>query len=140
MLPRGLRNNNPGNIDYNPRTKWQGQVGIETDLPAGVKPRFAKFSSMEYGVRAIAKLLQTYSTKYKANTIEKIVSRYAPAHENKTDKYIENVSKWSGINPADKINTADAAVLQRLITAIIRQEIGTNISQETIRKGISLAT
>ncbi|RRW53224.1 structural protein P5, partial [Pseudomonas fulva] len=22
--PRGVRNNNPGNIDYNPRNAWQG--------------------------------------------------------------------------------------------------------------------
>ncbi|MFP3374343.1 structural protein P5, partial [Pseudomonas sp. SIMBA_068] len=23
--PRGVRNNNPGNIDFNPRNAWQGQ-------------------------------------------------------------------------------------------------------------------
>jgi hypothetical protein len=23
-IPRGIRNNNPGNIEYNPNTKWQG--------------------------------------------------------------------------------------------------------------------
>ncbi|MBD1602511.1 structural protein P5, partial [Pseudomonas sp. CA3A] len=26
---RGVRNNNPGNIDFNPRNNWQGQLGIE---------------------------------------------------------------------------------------------------------------
>lgn len=29
---RGERNNNPGNIDYNPRNKWKGLVGIETEV------------------------------------------------------------------------------------------------------------
>ena len=29
MTARGVRNNNPGNIDYNPRNAWQGQLGLE---------------------------------------------------------------------------------------------------------------
>lgn len=27
---RGIRNNNPGNIDYNKNNQWRGQIGIET--------------------------------------------------------------------------------------------------------------
>ncbi len=136
MLPRGLRNNNPGNIDFNPRNKWKGQIGIETDTP---NPRFAKFSSMEYGVRAIVKLLQTYAKKYNADTLPEILSRYAPSHENKTDKYIENVAKWSGISPDTKINPHETSILRKLIPAIIRQENGIGISQEIVEKGIVLA-
>ncbi|BDM23053.1 hypothetical protein KMS_R28100 [Pseudomonas sp. LRP2-20] len=29
--PRDVRNNNPGNIDFNPRNDWQGQIGKEPD-------------------------------------------------------------------------------------------------------------
>ncbi|WP_347147235.1 hypothetical protein [Proteus vulgaris] len=49
-IARGERNNNPGNIDYNPRNKWKGLVGIETGVP---NPRFCVFESPEYGIRAI---------------------------------------------------------------------------------------
>lgn len=139
MLPRGLRNNNPGNIDYNPRIKWQGQVGIETDLPSGIKPRFAKFSSMEYGVRAIVKLLQTYNKKHGLYTIEGIVNRYAPAHENKTDKYVENVSKWSGIAATARVDLSKKEDALKLIPAIIRQECGRTLDPGIVRRGIDLA-
>lgn len=145
MLPRGLRNNNPGNIDYNPRNSWRGQIGIETDLPEHIKPRFAKFSSMEFGVRAMVKLLQSYSkvidskTRTPIDTIAEIVSRYAPSNENKTDKYIENVSAWSGISPDQIIDPYSKADLIRLIPAIIRQENGRHIDQKVVEKGIDLA-
>lgn len=139
MLPRGLRNNNPGNIDYNPSNKWQGQVGIEDDLPEHIKPRFAKFKSMEYGVRAIVKLLQTYEQRYKADTVREIVSRYAPTNENKTDKYIENVCKWSGLTPDQKISAFSKQDLTRLVPAIIRQECGRGIADGTVQAGIDLA-
>lgn len=35
-IARGIRNNNPGNIDYNPRNQWQGQVGIVGKLLYGL--------------------------------------------------------------------------------------------------------
>ncbi|SFO05754.1 hypothetical protein [Xenorhabdus japonica] len=56
-MTRGIRNHNPGNIDHNSANKWQGQIGIET----GVKnPRFCRFESPEYGIRALMKLLTNY--------------------------------------------------------------------------------
>ncbi len=57
---RGIRNNNPGNIDYNPRNDWQGQLGYEQGV---TKPRFARFDSPENGIRALAKLLINYRGK-----------------------------------------------------------------------------
>ena len=36
--PRGVRNRNPGNIDYNPRNAWQGQFVLEA---GAAKPRRA---------------------------------------------------------------------------------------------------
>ncbi|WP_310740157.1 hypothetical protein [Arsenophonus apicola] len=29
---RGIRNNNPGNIDYNPVNKWQGQLPVDKSI------------------------------------------------------------------------------------------------------------
>ena len=54
--PRGLRNNNPGNIK---RTgdKWQGLVE-EEDATDSV---FFQFREMRWGIRAIARILRTYA-------------------------------------------------------------------------------
>ncbi|MDE9591255.1 structural protein, partial [Xenorhabdus bovienii] len=55
-MTRGLRNNNPGNIDHNPANKWQGQ--LPHDL--SIEKRFCRFESPEYGIRALIKLLINY--------------------------------------------------------------------------------
>ena len=54
---RGIRNNNPGNIDRN-ATKWQGMADKQDD------PRFIVFTSPQYGIRAMARVLLTYQSKY----------------------------------------------------------------------------
>src|SRR6185369_12230040 len=82
-LPRGVRNNNPGNIDYNPKNKWQGQTGIEEGVP---KPRFARFDRAENGIRAIVKILQTYR-KRGIKTPRQIAHTWAPPVENNTPAY-----------------------------------------------------
>ena len=52
-LPRGLRNNNPGNIRRS-KDKWQGLRAEQTD------PEFFQFEAMAYGYRALIKTLQNY--------------------------------------------------------------------------------
>ena len=60
---RGIRNNNPGNIDYNKNNQWRGQIGIET---SAINPRFAKFDNARKRIRALAKLLLNYQRLHKA--------------------------------------------------------------------------
>ncbi len=52
-MTRGIRNNNPGNIDHNPKNKWQGQLQHDPKI----EKRFCRFESPEYGIRALMKLL-----------------------------------------------------------------------------------
>ena len=52
-LPRGLRNNNPGNIRNSQRTDWQGEV----DESAKNDNSFEEFETIAYGYRALIKLL-----------------------------------------------------------------------------------
>jgi len=73
-LPRGIRNNNPGNIEWGER--WQGLDELRPDRD----PRFAQFISPEDGIRALAKTLQTYQKKHGISTIEGIISRLAPTN------------------------------------------------------------
>jgi hypothetical protein len=57
---RGIRNHNPGNIDYHSGNRWKGQLGMEEGCAC---PRFARFDCAENGIRALAKLLLNYGGK-----------------------------------------------------------------------------
>lgn len=86
----GIRNNNPLNIRRSSQ-KFINEQKSDND--------FKKFSSVVYGVRAAIKIIHTYYFNYRYNTIEKIISRWAPPMENSTKDYIDIVSKRSHILP-----------------------------------------
>lgn len=75
-LPRGVRNRNPGNIDFNPANHWVGQIGKEPGS------RFCLFDTPENGIRALRKLLHTYYNKHGLHTVASIIKRWAPEVEN----------------------------------------------------------
>lgn len=136
MSPRGIRNNNPGNIEYNENVKWQGLEGIEEHG----SPRFAKFKSPTYGIRAIAKLLITYQDKYGINTINGIIKRWAPSVENDTKAYIQHVSRVSGIAKNEHLDLHSFEDLSPIVQAIILHENGQQpYTEQQITKGLVLA-
>lgn len=112
-LPRGIRNNDPGNI-RDSSTRWLGED------PANKDKVFEDFLKPVYGIRAIAKILLNYERFYGLDTIRKLISRWAPANENNTEAYIRLVSSMSGIEADTKIRVADC--LERIIPGIIQQE------------------
>ena len=85
-LPRGLRNNNPGNLRRS-NDNWQGLAPEQTD------PQFFQFTAPEWGYRALIKTLQTYRRKHGLQTIAELISRWAPANENNTSAYIRSVCR-----------------------------------------------
>ena len=126
----GLRNNNPGNIRKG-TDKWLGAVGTDGT--------FVKFSTPEYGIRAMARNLKTYQTAHGCDTISKLIKRWAPHNENFTSKYIAFVSHKVGKKPIDKINLADKTELAKIIAAMIHFENGGNpYDDATIKKAIDL--
>lgn len=118
-LPRGLRNNNPGNIRKG--QPWQGRI-----VP-GSDPAFDQFISVQSGLRAMLSLLITYIYDYKLKTITGIISRYAPVSENHTDKYIKYVSEGLRVDPRASI-TWDKQKIIQLARLMVDIEIGTNNS------------
>lgn len=119
-LPRGVRNNNPGNIDYNEKNKWQGQLGIEEGVPL---PRFARFDTPQNGIRAIAKLLLNYHKKG-FTTVQAMINRWAPPTENNTDAYVKAVAHVVGVAPTEHIPQLSLYQLVQMTQAIIRHENG----------------
>jgi len=145
MTARGVRNNNPGNIDFNPRNDWVGQLGLEQGV---TKPRFARFDSPENGIRALGKLLINYRGKdgmpgvggKGIDTVLETVNRWAPANENNTQAYAAAVAKRLGVRPTDPINIKDPATLRGMVLSIIIHENGGNpYRAEVIDEGVRRA-
>ena len=126
--PRGIRNSNPGNIEYEEDNKWRGQIGSDG--------RFSIFDSPVNGIRAMARLINNYRDTYGINTIYGVISRWAPGAENNTTAYIASVSRYTGIDPLADIGDK----LDLLIAAIINHENGQQpYSQNLIDTAIQAA-
>ncbi|EJA4670049.1 lytic transglycosylase [Escherichia coli] len=119
--PRGIRNNNPGNIDY------RGQVGAELERPGG---RFARFNTAYDGLKAMATQLMRYfegkTTGRRLTSLTDIISTWAPGNENNTAAYIDQLSKMMGVSPNAMLNLKDPQVMASLMSGIIHHENGRN--------------
>jgi len=128
-LPRGYRNNNPGNIRLS-KSLWLGKVNLEQNTDGA----FEQFISMEYGLRAMMKLIIKYITKYGDEDIVGIICRYAPAKENDVDSYVDSVVEKTGFSPYDELKP-DKETIICLVKAMCIHENGLDkISQETFEK------
>lgn len=145
MTARGVRNNNPGNIDFNPRNAWQGQLGLEEGV---AKPRFARFDEAENGIRALGKLLINYRGKdgmpgvggKGIDTVLETINRWAPSNENDTKAYALAVAKRLGVRTTDPINIKDPTTLRVFVESIIIHENGGNpYKAEVIDEGVRRA-
>ena len=131
--PRGIRNNNPGNIEFKEKVNWQGTSDKKHD------GRFIVFETPEYGLRAMARTLRTYQRKHKLDTVRKIVGRWAPPSENDTNSYVESVARNTGVNPDQRLNLENDQELLPLMRAMIKHENGRNpYSNRQILQGIEM--
>ena len=144
MTARGLRNNNPGNIDYNSRNAWQGQLPPDPLI----EKRFARFDTPENGIRALAKLLLAYRGKDGMpgvgapgiDTIHETINRWAPSVENNTSAYVKAVAKAAGVGPVQSIDIREPRILTAVVTAIIAHENGSNpYASSVIAEGVRRA-
>lgn len=132
---RGIRNNNPGNIERTGET-WQGMAPDQPD------PRFIKFSEMRWGVRAAAKLFRNYQTRYNLRSVAQLINRWAPPVENDTGSYVNAVAARVGVDPYAPIDLTNRELAYKFLRAVFRHECGIAaeaIPESTIREGINLA-
>ena len=130
MLARGIRNCNPLNIRIG--NKWKGEVPNPTDKD------FEQFSCMHYGLRAGFILLRRYIERYHLDTIQEIISRWAPATENATREYVCRVSERVGISALEKISFSDRKTMVALVDAMILYECGTTIANDLIEDAYTI--
>jgi hypothetical protein len=117
-LPRGMRNNNPGNIRRS-NNAWIGKI----PFPQSTDSAFEQFTHYKWGTRAMIRLIRNYIGQ-NHNTIRKIITRYAPPNENNTTNYVNFIVNNTGINPDATISANDYNSLQLIIIAMAKMENG----------------
>src|ERR1700722_14087712 len=113
-LPRGMRNNNPLNLEYR-----EGQGAASSD------GRFGVYPTMDAGMQAAQRQLLSYQDNHGLNTVASIVNRWAPPSDNNnTSAYAATVAKTMGVGVNDQIDLHNPATLNSLSDAMARVENG----------------
>jgi hypothetical protein len=130
--PRGIRNNNPGNLIYT-NIKWNGKLPKSQNKDR----RFEMFIAPEYGIRAMIKDLKHDIEKGK-NTVPALISEYAPKHENNTAAYINAVCKDLRVSKTARL-LPTKKTLKLLVLSISKIENGGNyITNELFEKAYAM--
>lgn len=129
---RGIRNNNPGNLEFSKTNPWSGQTGDDG--------RFAKFETPEHGIRALGRNLLSYQ-RQGIDTVNDIINRWAPPDDNNnTSAYIEAVCAQLGVTPDQPLDASNPDTLKALCAAIIHHENGSQpYSDQQLSTGVSAA-
>jgi hypothetical protein len=117
MLPRGIRNNNFGNIEDGPFARSQpGYVGTDG--------RFARFDTPDSGMNAMTSLLNSGGYK-NLNTARGVISRWAPSSDgNDVNAYASYVAQGLGLGPDDPFDRSNPATLNTLARRMAQFENG----------------
>jgi hypothetical protein len=117
MQPRGIRNNNFGNIEDGPFTK--GLPGY-----TGSDGRFATFDTPENGMGAMDRLLANYGTKG-LNSVGGVIGRWAPSSDgNNVNGYSSYVAGKLGVSPTDTIDMTNPQTRSAMARAMAEYENG----------------
>lgn len=129
---RGIRNNNPGNLEYSKTNPWVGQTGDDG--------RFAKFETPEHGIRALGRNLMSYQ-RQGIDTVSEIINRWAPpTDKNDTMSYIKAVCEQLGVSADEPLDASNPDTLKALCVAIIHHENGSQpYSDQQLTAGVSAA-
>jgi hypothetical protein len=114
LTPRGIRNNNPGNIEWisDAARRWRGMVAKDG--------RYGVFDTAANGVRAIGGELRA-NFRRGENTVRAIISEWAPPIENDTNSYMKSVA---AVLDVDVDTPLPSSRIPELAAAIIKHENG----------------
>lgn len=115
-IPRGIKNNNPGNIRKTD-IDWKGEI-------EGSDEAFETFESPVMGIRAMMKCLLNYQKRMSPLTINKLITTWAPPSENDCFSYINHVCKLTGAEPDDVVDMRERAWAIPICRAIVTHENG----------------
>lgn len=141
MRPRGIRNNNPGNLRVSESNHWQGRADWHERTPEQrLEREFEVFVDPEHGIRAMAITLVSYYDRYGLRNLRGLIGRWAPASENDTASYVLAVARRMSTDPSMPLDLHDYEVMRALVVAIIAHEQGAMpYAPEVIDKGLAMA-
>lgn len=132
MEPRGIRNNNPGNLRRT-SDRWMGLRPVQDD------PDFFQFTRIEWGYRALLRTLQNYRRLHGCRTVADFIRRWAPPEDgNDTSAYIRAVCRELQVPATHVPDVDDADAMCALAAAISRVECGVEADPEAVRRGWNL--
>lgn len=143
-LPRSVRNNNPGNIEYG--LPWENLASPPTDADG-----FCRFVTPVWGFRAMCRSYMTKFDREGINTIRKLITQWSPPDgagntPASTVAYIAAVSKSSGYGPDDVLALKTWDCCKRIAYAQAAFEAGapfeaywkmTDLAEGAFRAGIT---
>lgn len=122
--PRGIRNNNPGNL-----RSWGDTPRVDG---------FARFATPEAGLAAMIKNLQVQQSKHGLNTIAGIIGKWAPSSENETGSYVNSIAKQTGFGAHQPLDLTDKRTVAPLISSMIRHEGNSaGYSKDMVEKAVT---
>lgn len=132
-LPRGIRNNNPGNLRPLRGDRWRGEIPPDTGRtpdPNDEMGSYSRFSSPEFGIRALIRDCRK-KRRRGLDTIVKIKAAFAPAADgNDVDAYAAAVARMlssllgAPITPHGLLPPDDRVFRVALAKATVRVECG----------------
>ena len=131
--PRGIRNNNPGNIRYD-GTAWDGLAVPPSD------GEFCVFTAPEWGLHAILRIIHSYEGRG-LSTVRGWITAWAPPSDgNDTDAYVAAVAATVGVGPDDAVSIENPVTAYAVLGAITRQENGEQpYSADVLGRAFALA-
>jgi hypothetical protein len=125
--PRGLRNNNPGNI-------VKSSLKLKNEIP-GNDATYRTFKTMADGYTALFELLAIYiANGY--NTIRKMFAHYeSGSPKSDIDNYVNYVSSTTGINPDAVLSMSQTANILAIAKAISQKENGKIAVDSDVNQG-----
>lgn len=122
-LPRGIRNNNPGNIKRS-STRWEGLADPDemTDFQRR-ETVFCVFREPLWGLRAMARILHNYQHLHRLTSVDAMIGRWAPPEDNNaTDAYAEFVAERMGLNVGETFDFLESDIAGAMMQAMVRME------------------
>jgi hypothetical protein len=110
--PRGVRNNNLGNLKPPPGLTYPGQTGLDAQ-------GFAQFAHPQDGDNAAVANVQAYAKQHGINTVQDLVKRWAPDAK---PYYAPMVAGALGVQPGDPVDFTNPQIAQKTAQAIFQAE------------------
>ncbi|WP_413459378.1 hypothetical protein [Herbaspirillum huttiense] len=133
-LPRGYRNNNPGNIRPS-ASMWTGlsDPAQMTDFQQQERA-FCVFREPEWGLRAMMVILRNYKLVHGLVTPRSMIARWAPASDNNNvNNYSSVVAAALGVSPDSLINVEDDDTMLTMTKAMVKVENGAKVPYSDIQ-------